>query len=295
MSDFLVFIVDHLRGISYVQVLMTEEECLCFLKNYIAMYGSQSDIDVSCDQLSLLVSICITISKDLLAKKSGVSIISVARGKSLGSIGDLPIATSNSYKALNLPSEITLEILKTITLRDLVMLKEVCKNLNQIVDLNMDELVYTTSCNSHQEFYQADRDNLFTIYERGKSYSAKANKDRKFEMRESTHILVWYKHPHGGENALVMVNVDINLVYTVMYFRPEVLQDQESTPYYYGWNKNDLGIMVLDHEEILPNFNALCKFLRSERCFEIPLPNYKSRGDDLLGHQRNIMKSLRSV
>lgn len=306
MSEFSVFIIDHARSVSYVQILTTEEECLDFLKNYITMFGTMNHVDASCDQLSMLVSICLTISKDLLTKKSGVSIIGVTRGKSLGCIKDSSVTTSTerSDEVLDLPSEITFIILKGVILRDLMMMKEVCKYLYRLVDSNIDELVHTTSYDRYSEEYKFDGDNLFTMYERGKSYGPKANKDQKFQMRESSHILIWYKHSCDEENALVMVTVDINLVHTVMYFRPEVLPIQEYTPDYYGWDDNDLGIMVLDREEVLSGFKELHDFLRSERCFEFLLPGYKSTvscsrdpkdlNDNLLGHQRKIMESLRS-
>jgi hypothetical protein len=152
----------------------------------------------------------------------------------------------------SLPQEIYVNIFRYTSIKDIIISNQISKFFNILLNDHMNDIIYEMANNTTK------LDNLlYNSYRRGKSYSKdqleyvgiEINfdiKDSIFEFSEFEHILLYHKDKLiSHEPYIIIVTLNNYGIYTIYYFRSEVSENERYTPGDYGWDQDDLNVLVL--------------------------------------------------
>jgi hypothetical protein len=148
-------------------------------------------------------------------------------------------------------------ILGYVSIKDLFNVKIVNMNLNDIISNQLDEIIYVIASRHINTFFENNKSNLFNKYYRGKSYDTyNSNKliDIPFLISKTTYVLCCF-HVKANCDAvgIAMLTININLNYSIYIFQPEVIRNEEYTPDYYGWDGDDVNVLILVEQTSVPS------------------------------------------
>lgn len=159
------------------------------------------------------------------------------------------------------PFELLSNILKFTSVKDILNFNSISNHFNNFLKDDINDIIYDMNSNTDKEGRKYLKENsLYDVYYRGKSYDEydSNRSDEKFELSKYSHILFFteIKQKTYGPGCII-VTLNSNLKYTLYYFIQEVDTDMEYTPDYYGWDKNDINILVKSKSFEYDNINSI--------------------------------------
>ena len=171
---------------------------------------------------------------------------------------------------LIIPDELYYHILTFVSIRDIINFTRLCKYLNETIKDEIDDIIYKLVSKLDTIGRDYIKNNqLYVTYQRGKSYfnSCDKNFDQNFYLSNSEHIL-YCKELYFGvslyNSGYIIITLNCNLIYTVYTFRNEINEDEDS-PYGYGWDNYDIHVKILANEN---KYNSINEISMSSTLFD---------------------------
>lgn len=143
-----------------------------------------------------------------------------------------------------LPHEMYIHILKFTSIKDVFNVVGTSTYLNTMLKNDISDIIY------EMDSLFVPPINYYLEYQRGKSYDDHDEniKDEIFVLNSFDHIIYHQKFLQYDNYAEIIITLNSNMLYTVYSFCDEVGK-YEGTPDYYGYDDDDLDVVVLHKKQ----------------------------------------------